>query len=130
MTGEFGCDRCFGGDAELLWRAHPWHEVSELVDDSHFRVTIVACPDCRQQYIKLFTEFVAWTGDGDDAQHWDIMPLSDAEASELTARGEHVSLPRIEALSDGRRHLRIDFPSAGGSTKRFTSDRLWIVPGH
>ena len=126
---DFGCPHCFGPDPEALWTARPWHELAALVEDSHFSVRVVACPRCSQRFVKLFTEFVDWSA-GNDAQHWDVVPISAAEADVMVAEGEAVSLHRIEALSSGRRQLRVDFPSTGPRAIHFATARLFIMPGH
>jgi hypothetical protein len=125
---DFGCATCFGADAGALWSSRPWTTLTRLIEDSHFGVTISGCPRCAQRFVRIFTEFVDWSG-GDDAQHWDVLPVSEEEARELAAQGEDVSLTQIEALSDGRRHLQVDYPTSGTLGARFSSTRLMIMPG-
>jgi len=84
------------------------------VDESHFHVLILACPDCSQQFVSKFTETVDWAG-GDDAQFWTLFPVSPGEAGELAGRDGAAVDMAIAVLGAGRRHLRRDYPSGGES---------------
>ncbi|MFJ3791447.1 hypothetical protein [Kitasatospora sp. NPDC090091] len=58
--------------------------------------------------MSVFTEYVDWVA-GQDAQYRTVLPITDAEADDLTAG--RLSLDRVGALGHGRRHLQSDWPS-------------------
>ena len=65
-----GCKRCWPSSADAAWKARDGLKLSaELIDESHFHVMILACPQCGQQFISVFTEMIDWIN-GDDAQYW------------------------------------------------------------
>jgi hypothetical protein len=68
----------------------------------------VRCRDCSQAFIRIFTEFIDWSG-GDDPQYITIMPVTEAEAAAFTDG----SLSPLQAgkLGTDRRHLIYDTPS-------------------
>jgi hypothetical protein len=127
-NADFGCGACFRqADAALAWQAmRGFTTVAELIDESHFRVTIRACPRCRQRCVWVFTESVDWA-DGDDPQCWSVLPVRDDEADAFAACGARVDLARIEALGRGRTHLRHDAPKGGASTTAWVAG-FWIGP--
>ena len=103
---SFGCDACYGADAQAAWR-HFRDEMDSdppLMDDPHFIVRIARCRQCAQSLVRIFTEFVDWVG-GDDPQYITIMPVTDAEAAAL-ANGA-IPVLRAGKLGSGRRHRRV-----------------------
>src|SRR5215204_5009348 len=53
-TQEFGCDLCWPADARAAWGARDGlSRMKELIDESHFIVTILACPRCAQRYVSI-----------------------------------------------------------------------------
>jgi hypothetical protein len=114
---DFGCGACSGADAEAAWRHFlgSVDSAAPIVDDPHFIVRIVRCRACSQAFIRIFTEFIDWSG-GDDPQYVTIMPVTDAEAAAFT----NGSLPVFQAgeLGTDRHHLRSDWPS--GQARRVT----------
>ena len=105
----------------------PTRARDELIDDSHFGVSIRRCSTCRQRFVHVFTEFVDWA-DGDDPQYGDLLPVTDAEAAGLAAQGGSVDLRALEALGATRRRLVMSFPRGGraacpGSSGGCRSDR-------
>jgi hypothetical protein len=117
MTGQsFGCPACWPPAAENAWQARALlARTHELIDDSHFIVALLACPSCGQQFVSVFVEEVDWAG-GDDPQAWTVLPVSDAEARELSRTAE-ASLPAaLNALAPGRRSLHRDWPKGGPIT--------------
>src|SRR5512143_3770111 len=95
---EFGCDACWPADAGTADRVSadlPRHP--PLIDESHYSVTIAACARCGQRFVLVFTESIDWAG-GNDPQSWAVLPVTEAEAAELTRLGGAVTEDRLEAL--------------------------------
>lgn len=112
MTDEakFGCEGCWPAEAGAAWKARDaLDRVAELVDESHFGVRILACPRCAQRFVWIFTETIDWV-DGEDPQYCTLLPLTEAEAAELTGQGASTIERKLAALGPGRRSLRSDFP--------------------
>ncbi len=86
--------------------------LKELIDESHFIAAILACPRCGQQYVSIFTEMIDWE-DGNDPQHWTLLPITEAEAKGLIQRGASLDEMSLNALGLGRCSLRRDHPKAG-----------------
>src|ERR671932_749084 len=60
-TQKFGCELCWPADARAAWVARGGlTRLEGLVDESHFIVTILACPRCDQRYVSIFTETIDW----------------------------------------------------------------------
>ena len=83
--------------------------VEELIDESHFHVMILACPQCTQRFISVFTETVDWE-DGDDPQYWTLLPITETEAVDLVKQRNSLTEIGLNALGPGRRCLRRDYP--------------------
>lgn len=112
QTQEFGCDRCWPADAEAAWEARRGlTRLEELIDESHFRVMILACPRCAQRYVSVFTEMIDWK-DGEDPQYWALLPITEAEAEGLSQRGASLDEMSLNMLGRARRCLRRDYPKA------------------
>jgi hypothetical protein len=113
QTQEFGCGLCWPADAHTAWAARDvLTRLKELIDESHFIVALLVCRLCSQQYVSIFTEVIDWA-DGDDPQHWTLMPITKAEAGDLIQRGATLDETSLNALGHGRRSLRRDHPKAG-----------------
>jgi len=118
MTGDhgpqddFGCRRCWPPAADAAWEARGalTHRV-DLIDESHFHVMLLACPECAQRFVSVFTETVDWA-DGDDPQYWTLLPITEAEADDLVQQRDSLTETRLDALGPGRRCLRRDYPKA------------------
>ena len=107
---DFGCAHCWPESAEAAWEASRGFATrAELIDESHFHVTIRACGACGQAFVSVFTEMIDWT-DGEDPQYWSLLPLTEAEATELIRRGAEVTERELNATGPGRRCLRRDYP--------------------
>ncbi len=91
-----------------------------LIDESHYSVTIAACPRCGQRFVLVFTETIDWAG-GNDPQSWAVMPVTEAEGAELTRLGGEVTEAQLEALGPGRRSLFSHWPSDAGREARWTT---------
>src|ERR1700722_13185957 len=96
-THEFGCDKCFKADAQAMALAKTKLKfVARLVDESHFMVSILACPACGQRCVSIFTETIDWTG-GDDSQYVSVLPVTLQESKSLQAGCDDL-IARIQEL--------------------------------
>lgn len=125
LREQFGCDKCWSDSADQA-RDALLTLVTEtrLVDESHFMVKIRSCPACSQQFVTVFTEIIDWR-DGVDPQFWTVLPVSPAEALDLSAC-EPVTA-RLNALAPGRRSLRRDQPK-GGEHRSFWATGIVVGP--
>lgn len=107
---RFGCGRCWPDSAEAAYEALKLLTTETvLIDESHFRVTIRVCPDCTQPFVSIFTETVDWDG-GEDPQYRTLLPLTPAEANDLTQRGDGTTEAALNAVGRSRKSLRHDWP--------------------
>ena len=106
----FGCERCWPPSADAAWEARSQliREV-ELIDESHFHVMILACLGCSQRFVSVFTETIDWA-DGDDPQYWMLLPITEAERSDLAQRRDSMAEAMLDGLGMGRRCLQYDHP--------------------
>lgn len=106
----FGCADCWPASAEDAWSARSGlRTTAELIDESHFHVTLRTCPRCSQEFVSIFTETIDWVG-GDDPQYWTLKPITSGEAADLTRQGENLTEAALDALGSGRRCLQHDHP--------------------
>ena len=113
MAENHGCERCWPADADAAWQARATLDTEhELIDESHYHVTIRACRSCSQRFVAVFTETVDWV-DGDDPQYWTMVPVAAAEVAKLTRQGGAVTEKELSTLGAGRRLLRHDHPKGG-----------------
>ena len=103
--------------------------IVELVDESHFMVSIRQCGRCGQHFLTLFCERVDWT-DGDDPQKWLAVPVAKDEVQRLrtanVAANENVIL---EIVANERRFLYHDMPK-GEPAKLEWKNRTLFIPAH
>lgn len=127
MARNFGCEHCWPPGATAAWEARSTltHE-AELIDESHFHVMILACHNCTQRFISIFTEMVDWAN-GDDAQYWTLLPVTEAEAADLVQQRETLTEALLEAVGCGRRCLRRDSPG-GSAAHVFWGSGLLVGP--
>ncbi|MFI5776838.1 hypothetical protein [Nocardia sp. NPDC051570] len=126
---QFGCAACYSEDAQACWlhfqdRCRREHT---LVDDSHFIVGLLRCPQCGQRFVSVFTEFIDWVG-GEDPQYTTIMPLTEAEATTLIDGSRPI--PAIGALGSDRRYLTRDWPSGEPPTLTWALGPFHVAEGH
>lgn len=122
-----GCSVCWPEDAEAAWLADKkLVHVSELVDESHFHVTLRACDACGQRFVCVFTETIDWV-DGEDPQAWTRTPLSLEEAVAIVGPVKTLE-SRLYATGAGRKTLRRDFPKGVEAPKAFWAETLTIGP--
>jgi hypothetical protein len=125
---QFGCQVCWPELPESAYLAgRNLASVAELIDESHYGVSIRRCYTCNQKFLSVFTEQIDWT-DGDDPQYWTRIPITADEASELMAAGEAVTERMINALGEDRRCLQCDYPKGKG--KRITWAEGFFVGPH
>ena len=109
-TERFGCNDCWPADADAAWVARKTlNHLEELIDESHFHVTILTCPQCSQRFISVFTEMIDWT-DGDDPQYWTVLPITRPVAENLVQQRTSLSETILNALGPGRRSLWRNHP--------------------
>ncbi|MDI2129570.1 hypothetical protein [Yinghuangia seranimata] len=128
---EFGRVECCGGeDAEAALEYCFSRLTSEhrVVEDSHFGVSVRVCPSCGQRFVVIFTEFVDWSG-GDDAQYFDIVPVTEDEAAAVVA-GNGADLAALGALGAGRRRLSSGWPTGGVKTISWRTGAFNVTEGH
>jgi hypothetical protein len=128
---EFGCARCYGKDAltAMAFCTTRLRETHRLVERSHFGVSLRECPECGQAFASIFTEFVDGTG-GEDAQYFDIVPLTGTEVTSLAAQGSRVDLVELGALGSVRRRLSSAWPTGKTKTIAWRRDPLSVREGH
>jgi hypothetical protein len=106
-----GCGRCWPPTARAAWEAREGLTyVAELINESHFHVTILACPFCAQRFVPIFTESIDWQ-DGDEPLYWTLLPITEEEADLIRNRDSLTEIP-LNALGPGRRSLQRDHPKA------------------
>jgi hypothetical protein len=112
-ASAFGCVECWPADADAAWKARPaLRPFAELIDESHFRIVLLACPRCSQRFLSVFTEMIDWE-DGDDPQEWTVLPLIEAEAEALLRQEVGQIEGMLMAIGPVRRSLRRVFPKGG-----------------
>ena len=125
--GDHGCEACWPADAEAAWEARQGHEYEhDIVDDSHFIVRTMACKACGQRVLSVMTETIDWD-DGDDPQHWILVPVTEAEAAAAIAGGERGIAASVAAIDQQRRSLVRSAPKGAPKTLRWSSG-IWISP--
>jgi hypothetical protein len=125
----FGCPACFQGDAKAVLASGALERVHRVYDESHYSVNIERCRHCGQPAVRVFTEFVDWTG-GEDSMYVSIIPITPAEADLLVAQGENVDDKAIEAMSRGRPYLQSDWPTGKEKRTEWREGPVWIMRGH
>ena len=120
----FGCARCWPAEADAAWGARQsLGRETELTDESHYHVMILTCGVCGKRFLSVMIETVDWAN-GDDSQHWSLLPLTAYEAAKLRLGS---SDSELEALGRDRRSLRRDHP-AGGPARSFWSTGVATGP--
>jgi hypothetical protein len=122
----FGCAQCHGTEPV---RPAELKRDQSLVSDSHFSVTLLWCQACDQRFVSIFTEFVDWNG-GDDAQYWDLVPVTETEAAALRVQGEDQDLALLGRLGEGRRRLSSAWPTGGKKRIGWQTGAFMVLEGH
>ena len=116
MEGIDGCAICWPQDPAAAWEARASLAlVKELLDESHDRITVRACPVCSQHFLSIFQESVDWT-DGDDPQYWQLMPLRLSETVALSIVPGSELAAALARLPHGRATLHRDAPKGAPVT--------------
>ena len=112
-----------------MWAKLRWHFrcVNELVDDSHFMVSIVECPKCGQRWVRIMTELVDW-GEGNDSQARVLAPLTPEEAKQLAGFGSQITEQLLTEVVSDRKHLVSSSPRSGGRGVGWIEGPLTILP--
>src|SRR5262245_9338935 len=97
MPSGAGCGQCTDADAAVA-RERSLAAVANIVDDSHFFVTLGRCRSCDQDYALVFCETVDWQG-GNDPQYSLRIPVTTAEARSFSEAGEEGVTAARENLS-------------------------------
>lgn len=118
-----GCPACIPQNAPTRSDSLGLDPVSRLVDESHYIVTICACPNCGQQFVRIFTERIDWAG-GEDPQRTTILPITHEEAQAMIAAGEHLDEAELSRMGLERRFLEFDWPSDESMRSRYTTGYL------
>lgn len=106
---QFGCDKCWSSEASAAWGAVTSIPIeTHLIDESHYIVSIRACPSCSQRYLQVTTETIDWE-DGEDPIYRTIIPVDSAEITKLTI-SKPLDTSIIESIGVGRRSLRYAWP--------------------
>ena len=69
---------------------------------------VLACPNCSQRFLSVFTETIDWV-DGEDPQYWTTLPITPAESADLAKHSPPGEVD-INAIGHGRRCLQHDSP--------------------
>ncbi len=108
-----GCENCWPATAEAAWKARcQLGHTKELIDESHYHVMIMACAQCGQKYLSVFTEMIDWQ-EGDDAQYWTSVPVTESEATNLAQRGAELTEDEINETGASKQALCRDYPTGG-----------------
>lgn len=121
---------CLGNDSlaaiEAIRKAE---HIAELVDESHFIVSIRRCVRCGQHFLSMFCERVDWA-DSDDPQTRVAVPVSEDEVRRLqTADIAADENAILEIVANERRFLYHDMPKGTAETLGWKTRTLFI-PGH
>ena len=121
-----GCADCWPESADDAWRAREFLDRDDLIDESHFIVALLRCPECGQAFLSVFTETIDWQ-DGDDPQHWTVLPVTSSEAEALLEKKEQLTEQDLLGMGAGRRSLLLDAPKGRPSALCWGSG-LFIGP--
>jgi len=109
MEDGDGCEHCWPSEAEAAWASrHMLEQEIQIIEESHFRVAVLKCRNCSQQFLSVFTETIDWQA-GEDPMYWTTLPILPSEAKGLLEGGP-VSENTLNSIGPERRSLRHDFP--------------------
>lgn len=123
---------CLGDDSLAAREAiRKTKRIAELVDESHFGVSIARCVRCGQHFLSLFCERVDWA-DSDDPQTVVAVPVSEDEVQRLQNQSANIAADEniiLEIVAGERRILYHDMPKGAPETLAWMT-RLLFIPGH
>jgi hypothetical protein len=128
---SIGCERCYPEQLppDFFSYRRGLDDVASIVQESHFTLQVLRCPNCGQLFVKVFTEFIDWHG-GDDAQYWTVAPITSDEANRLIAEGEDADLTWVGSLGTGRRWLMSDHPTGAPGRYGWRSGPFVVMAGY
>lgn len=107
---QCGCSKCWHDEADQAWPLlKAAKRTEQMVDESHFSVSIAECAHCGQRFVWVFTETVDWV-DGDDPQTLVVLPIEAEEQSALSLADADEIEAHLGRLGPGRRSLCWDHP--------------------
>ncbi len=105
----FGCQNCWKDSPDETWVAvRSTRFKAELIDDSHFHITLKQCEHCDQIFLSVFTEIVDWT-DSEDSQFWTIIPLTTEESDDIANSNPALIESKLGVLAYQKKYLKRDF---------------------
>ena len=126
-TSANRCSTCGPGDPSqaLAWHGAGSAGTENLIDESHFMVSIIRCPECGQAHIHVFAETVDWVY-SEDPQTVIRFAVSDAEASELRESPTGAMESVVAQLGSNRHRAQSHWPSDGPKSASFVTGRFTI----
>ena len=121
----YGCAKCWPESADSAWEAClRLNRQRELVDESHFHVMVLGCPECEQAFLWVFMESIDWD-DGDDPQFWSVVPIDGEEREALY----HATTSErdLQGIARGRRSLFRAAPKGAPQSNRWATG-IVLVP--
>lgn len=118
-----GCPACVPPKAPTRSESLGLELVSRLVEESHYIVSVCACPSCGQDFVRVFTERIDWAG-GEDPQRVTVLPITREEAQALISAGEQLDEAELSRMGFERRFLEFDWPSDESMRSRYTTGHL------
>ena len=78
-----GCPSCIPEDASRAWTARMGLRTGRtIIDESHYRISILVCAACGQAFVSVMTETIDWK-DGEDPICRQTIAISPSEAEAL-----------------------------------------------
>lgn len=121
---------CGWGEAELAATVIRRSVMTDdLVDDSHFHVTLRRCGICGRRLVRVFCELIDWT-EGDDSQAWITAEITDDEAEMLRAAAQSGAGPLEQAIAalPPRRVLYDVHPRGGTRGQNWREGPIVVLP--
>ncbi len=110
---------CLGDDSLAAREAiRKTKHIAELVDESHFGVSIARSVRCGQHFLSLFCERVDWA-DSDDPQTVVEVPICEDEVQRLQNQRANIAVDEntiLEIVANERRFLCHDMPKGVAET--------------
>ena len=120
-----GCKQCWSSDANWVWEARSrLQKRLDLVDSAHLGVSLVACTQCEQSYLSVFTETINWRG-GNDPVHWTLIPIMSVHAIEMAKRVKPVSESLLSDIC-GKASSAQRYSSSSGESRSYWGVGLQI----
>lgn len=125
---SFGCSHCWVEDPqETRMKLVEIKDVDNLVNEEHYQVKLIHCPQCDQNFVYVYTETIDWAS-GNDPSYVTVVPLLEEEAKYILVHRERLTEDTINALGPDRKTLRRDFPSWADSPTVYWGQGITIGP--